>query len=157
MASRRQAGVAAVVAVGCLLATGFRQSTKPAAAGEWRLVVLGIAQDAGIPQLGCDRGVCRTIREGRRKPERVASIGLVNAALGKAYLFDATPDFVSQVQSLTGGRTPDAIFLTHGHIGHYTGLMYLGPGIDRRLRACPCTAPSGWPRFSRTTVHGACS
>ncbi len=32
----------------------------------------------------------------------------------------------SQVTSLTGGRPPDAIFLTHGHIGHYTGLMYLG-------------------------------
>eukprot|EP00957_Ditylum_brightwellii_P156501 11911053-Ditylum_brightwellii.AAC.1 len=23
-------------------------------------------------------------------------------------------------------KTPDGIFLTHAHIGHYTGLMYLG-------------------------------
>jgi pyrroloquinoline quinone biosynthesis protein B len=94
--------------------------------GEWELVVLGIAQDAGIPQLGCDEGLCRSIHLGERKPERVSSLGLVNTTLGKAYLFDATPDFVSQVHSLTGGRLPDGIFLTHGHIGHYTGLMYLG-------------------------------
>lgn len=92
----------------------------------WELVVLGIAQDAGIPQLGCTQALCASIRAGRRKPGRVASIGLVNQTLGKAYLFDATPDFVSQVHSLTGGRLPNAIFLTHGHIGHYTGLMYLG-------------------------------
>jgi pyrroloquinoline quinone biosynthesis protein B len=94
--------------------------------GQWELVVLGIAQDAGIPHLGCDQGVCRQIARGERKPERVASLGLVNATLGRAYLFDATPDFVSQVRTLTGGRPPDATFLTHGHIGHYTGLMYLG-------------------------------
>jgi pyrroloquinoline quinone biosynthesis protein B len=94
--------------------------------GDWRLVVLGIAQDAGIPQLGCDEPLCASIRAGQRKRERVASLGLINRTLRKAYLFDATPDFVSQVESLTGGRLPDAIFLTHAHIGHYTGLMYLG-------------------------------
>jgi pyrroloquinoline quinone biosynthesis protein B len=93
---------------------------------DWQLVVLGIAQDAGIPQLGCDEGVCKAIHAGQRRPERVASLGLVNRTLQKAYVIDATPDFVDQMQSLTEGRTPDAIFLTHGHIGHYTGLMYLG-------------------------------
>jgi pyrroloquinoline quinone biosynthesis protein B len=41
-------------------------------------------------------------------------------------MFDATPDFGSQAHSLTGGRPPDGIFLTHAHIGHYTGLMFLG-------------------------------
>jgi pyrroloquinoline quinone biosynthesis protein B len=92
----------------------------------WRLVVLGIAQDAGIPQLGCTQPLCQAIHDGKRKPERVSSLGLVNRTTGEAYLFDATPDFVSQVHSLTGGRAPNAIFLTHGHIGHYTGLMYLG-------------------------------
>ena len=66
------------------------------------------------------------MRDGRRKPERVSSLGLVNRLLGKAYLFDATPDLPSQIHSLTGGRLPDAIFLTHAHVGHYTGLMYLG-------------------------------
>lgn len=99
----------------------------------WELVVLGVAQDAGIPQLGCNQPLCASIRAGRRKPERVASLGIVNRDSSRAYLFDATPDFVSQVHSLTGGRAPDGIFLTHGHIGHYTGLMYLGrESIDAR-------------------------
>jgi pyrroloquinoline quinone biosynthesis protein B len=99
----------------------------------WELVVLGIAQDAGIPHLGCDQGLCWSIRSGGRTPERVASIGLVNRTLGKSYLIDATPDFVSQVHDLTGGTPPDGILLTHGHVGHYTGLMYLGrESIDAR-------------------------
>lgn len=99
---------------------------EPNPANDWRLMVLGIAQDAGIPQIGCDEGICKAIRSGQRKRERVASIGFVNPTLKKAYLIDATPDFVSQVDSLTGGSLPNAIFLTHAHIGHYTGLMYLG-------------------------------
>lgn len=95
-------------------------------APDWHLVVLGIAQDAGIPHLSCQRGVCAAIRTGKRRAEKVASLGLVERTSGRAYVFDATPDFVSQVHALTGGRPPDGIFLTHAHIGHYTGLMYLG-------------------------------
>jgi pyrroloquinoline quinone biosynthesis protein B len=92
----------------------------------WELVVLGIAQDAGIPHLSCGQNICAAIRAGKRRPEKVSSLGLVDRASGRAYLFDATPDFVAQVHALTGGRPPDGIFLTHAHIGHYTGLMYLG-------------------------------
>lgn len=95
-------------------------------AATWELVVLGIAQDAGIPHLGCDQDLCRSIREGKRKPERVASLGLVNRAQGVSYLFDATPDMVSQLGTLNGGKAPNGVFLTHAHIGHYTGLMYFG-------------------------------
>jgi pyrroloquinoline quinone biosynthesis protein B len=102
------------------------EPARQAGADEWRLVVLGIAQDAGIPQLGCTQALCQSIWAGRRKRERVSCLGLVNAVRNRAYLFDATPDFVTQVHDLTGGRAPDAIFLTHAHIGHYPGLMYLG-------------------------------
>ena len=113
----------AVAACLCLLAACSARA--PRSSG-WQIVVLGIAQDAGIPQLGCDQELCRSIREGNRQPERVASLGLVNRELGVSYLFDATPDMVSQLTTLNGGHVPTAIFLTHGHIGHYTGLMYLG-------------------------------
>jgi pyrroloquinoline quinone biosynthesis protein B len=94
--------------------------------GGWELVVLGRAQDAGIPQLGCTQAACVDRREGRRPAERVASLGLRHSGTGRAFLFDATPDLPSQLQTLTGGRVPNGIFLTHAHIGHYTGLMYLG-------------------------------
>jgi pyrroloquinoline quinone biosynthesis protein B len=116
--------LAAVVAV---WAAGF---WLPAAADQnvtdWKLVVLGIAQDGGIPHLGCLDGPCAAARAGKRRREKVAAIGIVNRRSGQAYLFDATPDFTSQVHALTGGKPPDAIFLTHAHMGHYTGLMYLG-------------------------------
>ena len=93
---------------------------------DWQLVVLGIAQDAGIPHLNCQQDLCAAIRAGKRRAERVSSLGVIDRASGTAYLFDATPDFNSQVHALTNGRPPDGIFLTHAHIGHYTGLMYLG-------------------------------
>jgi pyrroloquinoline quinone biosynthesis protein B len=92
----------------------------------WELVVLGIAQDGGIPQLGCVRPLCLDIRAGKRPPETVSSLGLINRRTGTAYVFDATPDFPAQLQRLTGGKLPAGIFLTHAHIGHYTGLMFLG-------------------------------
>ena len=95
-------------------------------AANWELVVLGIAQDAGIPQLRCFESPCSDIRAGRRKPEKVASVGVIDRTSGRAYLFDATPDMPAQIHAFTGGRLPDGIFLTHAHIGHYTGLMYLG-------------------------------
>jgi pyrroloquinoline quinone biosynthesis protein B len=89
-------------------------------------VVLGIAQDGGMPHPGCRRPPCSDVRAGKRKAEKVACLGLVDRAGTAAYLFDATPDLPAQVHLLTGGRPPDGIFLTHAHMGHYTGLMYLG-------------------------------
>jgi pyrroloquinoline quinone biosynthesis protein B len=112
-----------------LLLGAAAQSPAPLSrqqASDWEIVVLGVAQDAGIPQLGCDQPLCQSIREGKRKPERVSSLGLVNRATGASILFDATPDLVSQLGTLSGGKPPTAVFLTHGHIGHYTGLMYFG-------------------------------
>jgi pyrroloquinoline quinone biosynthesis protein B len=121
----------AVALTACGLAMGFwpqqvaaRHPQAPKA--DWQLVVLGVAQDAGIPHLGCQQPLCVSIRDGKRRAEKVASLGLRDRVSGRAYVFDATPDFPAQVHALTGGRPPDGIFLTHAHIGHYTGLMYLG-------------------------------
>lgn len=95
-------------------------------ASPWEIVVLGVAQDAGIPHLGCDKGVCAEIRKGKRKPEKVSCLGLVNKITGDSYLFDATPDIRAQLTALNGGKKPTGVFLTHGHMGHYTGLLYFG-------------------------------
>ncbi len=58
---------------------------------------------------------------------------MVDRATGKRYLFDATPDLREQLEWLDAhdpSREPglgiDGIFLTHAHIGHYAGLMFLG-------------------------------
>jgi pyrroloquinoline quinone biosynthesis protein B len=98
----------------------------PTTGGGWELVVLGIVQDGGMPHPGCTNPPCSDVHEGKRRAEKVSCLGLVNRDTGTAYLFDATPDFPAQLHALTGGRPPDGIFLTHAHIGHYTGLMYLG-------------------------------
>lgn len=92
----------------------------------WTLVVLGVAQDGGIPHLGCRQRVCVEARAGRRRAEKVSSLGVIDETGARAYMFDATPDLPAQIHALTDGRLPDGIFLTHAHIGHYTGLMYLG-------------------------------
>jgi pyrroloquinoline quinone biosynthesis protein B len=115
--------VRALIVLAASAALVLSQPTPPA---NWELVVLGIAQDAGIPQLNCQQPLCASIRAGKRRAERVSSLGLIDRASGRAFLFDATPDFNAQIHALTGGRPPDGIFLTHAHIGHYTGLMYLG-------------------------------
>ena len=109
-----------------LAASAALSVSQPTPAANWELVVLGIAQDAGIPQLNCQQPLCVSIRAGKRRAERVSSLGLIDRTSGRAFLFDATPDFNAQIHALTGGRPPDGIFLTHAHIGHYTGLMYLG-------------------------------
>ena len=94
-----------------------------------RAVVLGMAQDGGVPHIGCRQERCEAARRDPSRRERVASLGLVDG--DRRFLIDATPDLPSQVASLDPGRPGsrpivDGILLTHAHIGHYTGLMYLG-------------------------------
>lgn len=116
---RRIARIAALAIILAWPATGW-------GANGWELVVLGIAQDGGMPHPGCSKSPCADVHAGKRSAEKVSCLGLVNRDTGTAYLVDATPDFPAQLQALTGGRAPDGIFLTHAHSGHYTGLMYLG-------------------------------
>ena len=93
------------------------------------LIVLGVGQDGGAPQLGNSADPAWTDPSLRRL---ATSIALVDHQLDERYLFEATPDIREQLYRLDQiaptGRRPglDGIFLTHGHMGHYTGLMFLG-------------------------------
>ncbi len=94
------------------------------------LLVLGVAQDAGYPQIACKKTCCeRTYKDSNLK-RMVSSIGLVDPISNESWIFDATPDFTAQTKLLSSytedKSIPDGVFLTHGHIGHYTGIMYLG-------------------------------
>jgi pyrroloquinoline quinone biosynthesis protein B len=98
-----------------------------------RAIVLGIAQDGGVPHIGCTQELCVSARRDPARRQRVASLGLVDDRAGRRFLIDATPDLPSQLESLNDGRAGverlrpvDGILLTHAHIGHYAGLMYLG-------------------------------
>ncbi len=93
------------------------------------LIVLGIAQDAGYPQVGCEKTCCAHLNGHPENARRVSCLGLVDPISKSCWLLDATPDFTAQYDELlTITKSPQlsGIFLTHGHIGHYTGLMYLG-------------------------------
>lgn len=99
------------------------------------LVVLGIAQDAGYPQIGCDKECCKKVYQKKAMPtgrqatkQLVSSIAIVDPVSNQKWIFDATPDFPEQVKVLDTYQQGNisGIFLTHAHIGHYTGLMYLG-------------------------------
>ena len=59
------------------------------------------------------------------------SIALIDPASSRKYLFEATPNLPDQLYELQV-EAPDelftlaGVFLTHAHIGHYTGLMFFG-------------------------------
>ncbi|NNE58069.1 MAG: MBL fold metallo-hydrolase [Hellea sp.] len=94
------------------------------------MVVLGVGQDAGAPQLGNPDDPAWSDPSKRLY---ATSLALIDHENQKRYLFEATPDIREQMQMLDRIATPnldgpylDGIFLTHAHIGHYAGLMFLG-------------------------------
>ncbi|WP_108866245.1 MBL fold metallo-hydrolase [Aquimarina aquimarini] len=94
------------------------------------ITVLGIAQDGGFPHIN-NTDEFEEIKESKSKKELVTSLGVIDLTAGKKFMFEATPDMPEQLAILNKGhlqsnRIVDGIFLTHAHIGHYTGLMYLG-------------------------------
>ena len=118
-----------------ILVSGCKEPTTPpstadAKRAEVELVILGIAQDAGYPQSDCKKSCCKDVWMEPSRRKMVSCLGLRDRQSGKAWMLDATPDFRDQLQILT--NTPehnyslDGIFLTHAHMGHYTGLMHLG-------------------------------
>lgn len=96
------------------------------------LIVLGTIQDAGSPHMACQKSCCEELFKNPDPTRKVVSLGIIDPLEKKYWLIEASPDFPSQCKILksTAGfnhkETPNGIFLTHAHIGHYTGLMYLG-------------------------------
>lgn len=95
------------------------------------ITVLGTAQDAGYPHIGCQQECCTAFYTGERKKQKVVSLGLIDMENSQKWLFEATPDIATQLARLEqnyfkSNRLIDGVFLSHAHIGHYTGLMYFG-------------------------------
>ena len=92
------------------------------------IVVLGITQDAGYPQIGCDKECCKKYWDKKISKQKVSCLALFDPSTNQKWIFDATPDLTEQLHNadvLQKGNL-SGIFLTHAHIGHYAGLMYLG-------------------------------
>ncbi len=90
----------------------------------YTIKILGVVQDGGLPHLGSDKNCCEDFEQNRY----VTSIMLINNETNESYLFDASPDINKQLNFMGKGikKNLKGIFLTHAHIGHYTGLMYFG-------------------------------
>jgi len=95
------------------------------------LIVLGNVQDAGSPHIACQKECCRDLFQNPDPERQVTTLGLIDPTTEKTFLFEASPDMPRQAKALSRyagsePELPNGIFLTHAHIGHYTGLMYLG-------------------------------
>jgi pyrroloquinoline quinone biosynthesis protein B len=96
------------------------------------VVVLGVVQDGGYPQAGCKKECCARVWEDFERRHYVSCIAVVDPQTKQRWIVDATPDFKEQLRLLDRLFPVDArpgidgIFLTHAHMGHYTGLMHLG-------------------------------
>jgi pyrroloquinoline quinone biosynthesis protein B len=95
------------------------------------IVILGTAQDGGYPQAGCDKICCKGVWNNPALRRLVTSIAIIDPGTKERWLFDITPDFKEQLNILKElSPTPpknilSGTFITHGHIGHYTGLVDL--------------------------------
>ena len=134
--------VAGGLSLGLLLSVPAAVAAAGAAiapSGSPYVVVLGTAQDAGIPQIAAHLPEDEAARRDPSRRRLVASLLIVDPAAGGRWLVDATPDVREQVeradavaprapQAAAVGRPPlfDAILLTHAHMGHYAGLLQLG-------------------------------
>lgn len=89
--------------------------------------ILGTIQDAGYPQINCHKSCCRNKWQESELSFFVSCLGLTDNRNHKAWLFDATPDMKYQWEAISNNvNTVEGIFISHAHIGHYTGLMHLG-------------------------------
>jgi pyrroloquinoline quinone biosynthesis protein B len=94
------------------------------------IYILGNTQDAGLPHIGCQHKFCQDNFD-KYDQYFVTSIAVVDSDLRKYIMFEATPDIAYQLNNLNNSifqefLLPESLYITHAHIGHYTGLMYFG-------------------------------
>ena len=93
-------------------------------------IVLGTAQDGGIPHAGCYKSCCERARQNPELQRFPASLALVDPLTRQRFIIDCTPEFPRQLDLLNAHSDRSwglsGVLLTHAHIGHYTGLIHLG-------------------------------
>ncbi|GGH19314.1 MBL fold metallo-hydrolase [Pedobacter zeae] len=111
------------------------------------VLVLGVAQDGGYPHMGCQKNCCTLAWKNQKLRKNVVSLALVDPKSKKWWLFEATPDIKLQLQDFRKRTNeaypylPEGIFITHAHIGHYTGLMEFGREVMSANRLKVYTLP----------------
>jgi len=137
------------------MSPGLRASSRspfqePSEGGDVIVKVLGTAQDAGIPHIGCYCPNCERARKNPAFARLRPSIAVLDMKDKKAFIVDASPDIGRQFDMVhermgydpaAGINIPTGILLTHAHIGHYTGLMDYGyEGLNATKIPVYCTS-----------------
>jgi len=100
-----------------------------------QILILGSAQDAGVPQISCDCPNCSLARKNPKFTRFGPSIAILDKEKQYCFLIDASPDIKQQVEMIksilpkvkTQKALPiSGVFLTHAHFGHVAGLWTLG-------------------------------
>ena len=86
------------------------------------ITVLGIAQDGGRPQPGCQRPCCQDLSAADYRSPVSLGIKTENRT---TILIEATRDLGRQLITF-GESSIDHLFLTHAHLGHVDGLGLFG-------------------------------
>lgn len=87
-----------------------------------RITLLGNAQDAGRPQLGCTQKCCEDARCNTELSRMPVSLGLHGEQFG---IVEATRCIEEQL-ALMGNPQLSEVWLTHAHLGHIEGLGQFG-------------------------------
>jgi pyrroloquinoline quinone biosynthesis protein B len=136
--SRRSFVLGMAGAAGALAGAGLAGTSPTEAApvdrAEVEAVLLGSAQDGSVPHAGCRKAHCQAARANPELRRRSPCLALLDHIANQAFLIDAGPDLPSQLEdvpaAMAQGRSPvSGIFLTHAHVGHYTGLIHLGRAV----------------------------
>jgi len=93
------------------------------------VMVLGVAQDAGYPQMNCKKECCKHAWKNPDLQRTTSCLAIVDPISREQWIIDATPNIKEQLQILkrrTRTEKLDGVLLTHAHVGHYTGLMHFG-------------------------------
>ena len=90
--------------------------------GKTILKVLGTVQDGGSPHLGCEKKCCSSLTLNEKKLRKITALEVYQNT--SSILFEATPDIIAQWSALS--HPLKGIFITHAHMGHYSGLLQLG-------------------------------
>lgn len=99
-----------------------------------RALLLGNAQDGGLPHTGCFCDNCTQL-----PPCNVVSLALIVEAANdstKVWIIDPTPDIKQQLRMLHD-INPNfqlaGLFITHLHVGHYTGLTQVWRHVQHKM------------------------
>ncbi len=92
------------------------------------VLILGVAQDAGYPQADCQKECCERYWSGENNAQEPVALAIIDPESNKSWMIEATPEIKYQLYQLDffQPNSLQGVFLTHAHIGHYSGLMHFG-------------------------------